>query len=119
LWKLPTDTRKTDSEGENSGFFAKVQRIDFVGAVTLAATISAFLLALDLVTKQGPWWHVLIPALLFVFLAGLFWAVERFYAKEPILPIELITERDTITPYLIAGVQIAAQFGVLSDQPTY
>jgi hypothetical protein len=112
LWKLPTKTRKIDSEEEDSSFSSKIRRVDFIGAIVLASTISALLLALDFATKEGPMWRALISTLLFLFLAVIFWAVERFYAKEPILPIELITNRDTITPYLIVGVQIAAEFGV-------
>ena len=112
LWKLPTQTRDIDAVEEDDSFWSKIRRVDFIGATFLASTNSTFLLALDFATKKGPWWPVLVFTLLFLLSAVAFWVVERFYANEPILPIELIVNRDTITPYLIAGFQIAAQFGV-------
>lgn len=120
LWCVPANTDKShEAEQEQLSFSHKVKRIDFAGAVTLAGTISAFLLALDAVAKESPWYILLITFGLFIVLGVLFFVIEKRWAKEPIVPIRLITQRAAYTSYLIAGFQIAAQFGLFYGIPLY
>ncbi|KAK8212925.1 hypothetical protein M8818_003090 [Zalaria obscura] len=112
LWKIPNKSTKSDALEDEAPLSQKVKRVDMLGAVVLALTISAFLIALDFATKDAPWYHVLVPALLAILFAATFYSVERWWATEPILPIELITKRAASTSYLVAGFQIAAQFGL-------
>lgn len=119
LWKIPDKTTKADDLEEATTLARKLKRIDVLGAVVLASAISAFLLALDFAAKEAPWWHVLISALLALFLTTIFYFVEQRWAAEPILPIKLITKRAAFTSYLIAGFQIAAQFSLFYAVPIY
>lgn len=119
LWKIPNKSTKSDALEDEAPLSQKVKRVDMLGAVVLALTISAFLIALDFATKDAPWYHVLVPALLAILFAATFYSVERWWATEPILPIELITKRAASTSYLVAGFQIAAQFGLFYSVPIY
>lgn len=118
LWKIPPHTDK-DERGADQPLLQKVRRVDFLGAFLLAASISALLLTLDFASNDSPWIHVLIAALSCVVSLVAFYTIERHWAKEPILPIELITKRDVFTPYLISGFQMAAQFGIMYSVPIY
>lgn len=94
---------------------SKFRRIDFLGSASLAITISTFILALDLGGQQLPWSH---PFIWILFASSalfglLFILVEAFVANEPILPLRLLVQRDTVTTNLLAGLQSAAQFTVL------
>lgn len=119
LWKIPSKTTKSDEIEEEIPLSQKIKRVDLAGAFALASTISALLLTLDFASKEAPWWQTLILALITLIFAGLFYIIERRWAKEPILPIELITKRAALTSYFIVGFQIAAQFGVFYTVPIY
>ena len=119
LWKIPSKIPKSGELEEEVPLSQKIKRVDVVGAVTLALTISALLVALDFVSTEAPWYHTLASALLAVLFAVMFYVVESRWAKEPILPIELIIKRAALTSYLIGGFQIAAQFGLFYAVPIY
>lgn len=118
LWKIPSHTNK-DERGADQPLAQKIRRVDFVGALLLAAAISTFLLTLDFASNDWFWAYIVASAVLFVVLAVAFYVVERRWAKEPILPIELLTKRDAFTPYLVSGFQMAAQFGIMYSVPIY
>ncbi|KPI41291.1 Vacuolar membrane amino acid uptake transporter fnx2 [Cyphellophora attinorum] len=119
LWKLPKTGISQEEPGEQADFYHKLRRVDFAGAISLAATISSFLLTLDFVANELEWYFILAPGLSFFVFAVAFYAIESRWAKEPVLPLGLITRRDAITPYLIGGFQIAAQFGAFYATPIY
>lgn len=118
LWKLPTKF-KAESEDDTQTFREKVQRVDFAGACTIAAAISSLLLTLDFVANESPWYLSLIAGVSFVLFTTVFYLIERRWAKEPILPIELIINRDPLTAYLVGGFQTAAQFSLFYAVPIY
>lgn len=119
LWFVPAETAKNSESEVQLSFSQKVRRIDFTGAATLAGAISAFLLALDSVANESPWYILLITCSLAVVLGVVFIIVEKSWASEPVLPIELITKRAAYTSYLIAGLQTSAQFGLFYAIPLY
>lgn len=112
-WKLDgTDSSSSLREGE--GKPTKFHRIDFLGSASLALTISAFILAIEMGGQQLPWSH---PYLWILFGASaffglLFLLVEAFVAHEPILPLRLLFQRDMVTTNTLAALQSAAQFAV-------
>ncbi|OQV04216.1 hypothetical protein CLAIMM_09132 [Cladophialophora immunda] len=124
LWRLPEhnqpDSTENSAEGEEeSKAGSKLARIDFLGAFALMGTVLTCLLSLDQGTK-GMSWHYLVPLVCaFVVFATTFIVVEKSYAKEPILPLQLISKRDVFTPYLIVSCQSAGQFGLLYGIPIY
>lgn len=91
-----------------------LRRVDFLGSISLALTIVAFLLVLDLGGQKLPWSHPVIWILLTssIALGIIFLFVEGFVAKEPIFPLKLLTQRDVVTAYLVAALQAGAQYGV-------
>ncbi|KIW94909.1 uncharacterized protein Z519_04888 [Cladophialophora bantiana CBS 173.52] len=119
LWKLPNRTRKSAKPDEEASFRQKLGRVDMMGAVTLIATIISFLLALEFLNGDLPIAYTVVPTVLFLAFTTLFYLTESRWAKEPILPIELLTSRATLTAYLLAGLQMTAQFSLFYSVPIY
>ncbi|CAH0042854.1 unnamed protein product [Clonostachys rhizophaga] len=122
LWKLPEPKRaegKLTTIDGNESQQTKLSRVDFAGAFTLIGTVLTGLLALDIFTKGGPRLLVTGLAITFPAFATAFTVVEKYYAKEPILPLQLIGKRDVLTSYTIIGFQAAGQFGLLYAIPIY
>ncbi|OQU98075.1 hypothetical protein CLAIMM_03906 [Cladophialophora immunda] len=110
---------QTAKPGEEASFRQKLARVDVIGAVTLIVTIISFLLALEFLNEDLPLAHAVAPTVLFLAFMVLFYIVESRWAKEPILPIELLTSRATLTAYLLAGLQMTAQFSLFYSVPIY
>lgn len=112
-WRL--DVPKREGHIEES-HWEKLKRVDFIGSAFLSGSIVALLLALNLFSSakawsnSGPILSLLIGAILIV----TFCLVEKYWAKEPIFPLELLARRDTCLSYLILGCQLAAQLAVSS-----
>jgi predicted MFS family arabinose efflux permease len=119
LWKLPSKALRVEDGDEDESLLKKATRVDVAGAFTLAVTISIFLLTLHFVNEDLPLSNILILGVLFIFSAFLFYLVERRWAKEPILPLELVTNRAALSSYLLAGFQMAAQFSLFYSTPLY
>ena len=117
-WKLDSPApSEPDHAAEPT--FGKLRRIDFLGSASLALTTVSFLIALDLGGQKYPWNHPIIT-ILFVTSAVsglLFVLVEAYLAEEPIFPLGLLVHRDVVTAYLVAGLQIGAQFAVSFCSP--
>lgn len=92
----------------------KLRRVDFLGSLTLAITITGFLLAFALGGQKIPWTHPIIWVLLSSS-AGfgiIFLVVEAYFAQEPIFPLRLMVHRDVVVGNLVTGLQSGAQLGV-------
>ena len=114
-WKLEgSDTVDSSEADDNKVKKGKLQRIDFLGSITLALAITGFLLDLDLGGQKLPWTHPIIWVLLAAAaVSGIaFVLIEAFVAQEPIFPLRLLIHRDVVTAYMVSALQIAAQFGV-------
>ncbi|KAK2044717.1 major facilitator superfamily transporter [Colletotrichum somersetense] len=96
-------------------------KIDFLGATLLSLFVLAFLLPIEIGGTKIPWTHPLIFVLFgaAIVLGGLFAATEEWWAKEPILPLDLLRHRDIVLTYIICGAQIAAQLGLMFSVPLY
>ncbi|KAI6342627.1 hypothetical protein MCOR25_011170 [Pyricularia grisea] len=97
-------------------------RIDFLGAIFLALTILCLLFPIQMGgSKNFPWSHPAISGLAVatLLLGGLFVLVEEKWAVEPILPMELLRQREVLLLYLVAGAQCAAQLGLMFSVPLY
>jgi hypothetical protein len=119
VWRLPPSpsTRRSgqDDSKSPSRESSKLARIDFLGAILLAGAIITFLLILDLGSKRDSALKISVLAVLVVVLCGFLVWVEKRWAREPIFPLSLLANRDVVTSYLTAALQIAAQSGVWSD----
>jgi predicted MFS family arabinose efflux permease len=120
LWKLPDKPTKSSNDPEgDSTFKQKFQRVDVLGALTLMITIISFLLTLEFFNQDVPPIYSLFPGLTCLISALLFAHLETHTTKEPILPLSLLTNRDTLTAYLLAAFQMAAQFSLYYSIPIY
>ena len=81
LWKIPSHTNKEERDADQA-LLQKIRRIDFLGASLLAATISAFLLALDFASNDSPWIYISISTASFLLLLAAFYLVERGWARS-------------------------------------
>lgn len=109
FWVIP---RKENTKDENPR--DKFRRIDFAGAFALAVTITSFLLALEVGGQRYPWFS---PPVLGLFAAGLvsaslFVIIEKYWALEPIFPLQMFGHKDVIFSYFVFALQIAAQLTV-------
>ncbi|KAK4241185.1 major facilitator superfamily domain-containing protein [Achaetomium macrosporum] len=112
----PTQGTDNDSASQKS----KLSRIDFKGSILFTITILALLLPIELGGVKLPWSHPVIAALFIASatLLVLFVAVER-RQEEPILPLEIFHRRDAVFSFLILGLQVAAQLGLMFSVPLY
>ncbi|KAI1398232.1 major facilitator superfamily domain-containing protein [Hypoxylon fuscum] len=96
-------------------------RIDFLGAAFLGSGLLSVLLPLRLAGQKVPWTSPIIPSLfaLGVILLALFVVTEMRWAKEPILPLRLLRNRELVFSYLIMACQTAAQVGMMVSVPLY
>ncbi|KAK9475637.1 major facilitator superfamily domain-containing protein [Lipomyces japonicus] len=92
---LPVNEQARDGENELEREERLLNRVDFLGAFTLVAALVVFLIAASISGNQVAWSHplVVVSFLLSVFLFYAFVYVERFIAKEPIIPVELLKDR--------------------------
>jgi MFS family permease len=123
IWRLPTKVAKApklSSEEEDETLRQKIARVDILGALAIAVTITSFLLVLQFAAQKhlSPIFLV-IPAVVFFISGTVFYVIERHWAKEPILPIELLLSRAALSSYILGGLQLAAQFAVFYSTPLY
>lgn len=110
LWRLPNKIAKEIENGETLNMRERFARIDLLGFLIIPIAFTAAFVALDLAGKMYPWQYVVPVASVATLLFVLFYYVEKHYAKEPILPINLISKSDVVVPYLLTFTQTAAQF---------
>lgn len=108
FWTLPQSGSTDDADSKQS----KLARLDVAGAITLVGAVLTGLLALDLASKSFSISCVGFLAAAFALFVALFITVEKHYAEDPVVPLDLISDRDVITSYLIVALQSAGQFGV-------
>jgi hypothetical protein len=117
-WKLYTPPHK---ESAGASQLAKLRRIDFLGAILFPISITCGLLVLELIGERMAWTDPLILTLLGASLVSgyCFLLVEAFWAKEPIIPLRLLRNRDVITSYINLGFQSGAQIAMMLLVPIY
>ncbi|MCJ1470008.1 hypothetical protein MMC07_008653 [Pseudocyphellaria aurata] len=120
LWKFDSTEPSLSGRRPDSSK-TKLRRVDFFGSVTLAITITSFLLALDLGGQKIHWNHPIIWMLVSssAVFGLVFLLVEGYVAQEPIFPLRLIVHRDVVVAYLVTGLQTCAQFAVMYTVPLY
>jgi MFS family permease len=108
----PRASSEPAQEQEPKG--SKLSRVDFLGATFMTLAILGFLLPLQIAGDRVPWSHPLIVSLLCtasVFLI-LFLVTEHRFAKEPIIPLSLLLQKDMVLSLVITITQATAQVGV-------
>lgn len=110
VWILVPHKVQDEEDSKKDQF----SRIDFTGAFLLAATVTSFLLVVEIGGRKVAWTHPLILILLTISVlsAVLFVITETRWAVEPIFPIHLLKQKDVVCQYLVMALQIAAQLSV-------
>ncbi|CAG8961229.1 hypothetical protein HYFRA_00013285 [Hymenoscyphus fraxineus] len=117
-WKLKLPTHASHTEQSK---MEKFRRIDFLGSICLSTTIVALLLTFDFFAKARSWSDPLpiISISVGIIMINLFIITEKYWAKEPIFPLNLLTRRDSVSCYLILSLQSCAQITLMSTIPLY
>jgi MFS family permease len=114
--KLPGPKPEEDSrKGEQDDTHPQVNRIDFLGALSLGFANTFLLLFLDRMQSSFEVWKdtfARATAGACITFAMTFVLVEAYWAREPILPLRLILRRNVLSSYLIQFSQTAAQMAV-------
>ncbi|GKZ81701.1 hypothetical protein AnigIFM56816_006223 [Aspergillus niger] len=100
---------------------AKLRRVDFLGALTLVASLVLLLLGLNTGGNQVPWTHplILVSLPLSAVFFGLFIYVEANIASEPVIPVRLLLDRTVFSACLTNWFSTMAVFGLLFYLPLF
>lgn len=112
---------KVDIPGGPGSMVEKIKRIDGLGAITLVSSVTALLVALSLGGNERAWSDPLVLGTLFGGVGGavLFVLVEKFIAREPLLPLSVIFRRTPGSVALTALFISLSQFGIIFNVPLY
>ncbi|KAH7087357.1 major facilitator superfamily domain-containing protein [Paraphoma chrysanthemicola] len=115
---LPSQTQPKSAQTTRGGKFA---RIDFVGATFLTLSILGLLFPLEIGGDRVAWSSPTIIAFLVgaVISGLLFLAAEGWLAKEPIVPLSLLRQRDVMVSSFVMFFQSSAQVGLMFAVPLY
>lgn len=92
--------------------WTKLKRIDFIGAFFMSVAILACITAFDLGSKKANTSVLITLVVIGVSAGALFALTEKFWAKEPIFPLELLGQHAVITSYSIILIQTGIQVAV-------
>lgn len=98
---------------DGSSVWEKLARIDYLGAITLTATISLFLL--------GPSWQSVLwtPILASFLLLIVFVFIELYIVTEPIVPISVLKSRGALLSCVAQLGIMASRWSILFYTPAY
>lgn len=116
-FSLPTTRTKSIASKDSittQSKFGKLRQVDFVGSALLTSFLILILLPLEIGGNKVSWTDALIPIL---FGAGIlclivFVVVEKWWATNPLLPLNLFCSRHTVVSFLVLALLCAAQLGV-------
>ena len=99
----------------------KLKRIDYLGAITLVSAITLILIGLSLGGNQLPWDAPLVYSSLIggSILLVTFVFVERYIAREPLLPLRVLFSRTPLFVSITNWFITMSQFGILYQIPLY
>lgn len=91
-------TLKTDT----SSIKEKLKRVDVLGIVVFVASSTSFLFGLTAGGVLFPWKsaNVIVPLVLGIIGMVVFWAIEEYLVKEPMMPMRVFKERTALTGYI-------------------
>ncbi|PSN71462.1 putative major facilitator superfamily transporter [Corynespora cassiicola Philippines] len=119
-WKLKLPQKNLE-ETKSETNWDKLRRIDFVGAFFMSLTILAALLVLDTGGQKYAWTHpVILSSFCLTIVSGISFAlIERYWAREPIFPLQLLTRYVVVTSYISLLLQNFAQSALFFVIPMY
>ncbi|THY09505.1 MFS general substrate transporter [Aureobasidium pullulans] len=115
-WKLEEPQHEVELK---QSVWTKLKRIDFVGAFFMSVAILACITAFDLGSKKANTSVLTSLIVIGVSAGALFALTEKFWAKEPIFPLELLGQHAVITSYSIIFIQTGIQVALMFLVPLY
>ncbi|RUS22829.1 major facilitator superfamily domain-containing protein [Endogone sp. FLAS-F59071] len=99
----------------------KIARIDFLGTITLICACIAILLAVQWGGNTYAWNSAIIISLFVVgvVLIGALVIIETYYAKEPVIPGYLYSQRTPLSVFVTSCLFGMAFFGLIYYLPVY
>ena len=99
----------------------KIKRIDALGAFTLVSSVTLLLVALSIGGNQREWSDPIVLGTLVAGLVGAvaFALVEKYVAREPLMPLSVLFRRTPGSVALMALFVSVAQFALLYNIPLY
>ncbi|KAK9449050.1 major facilitator superfamily-domain-containing protein [Limtongia smithiae] len=96
-------------------------RVDFFGAGMLVIALVLFLLAVSIGGNQVPWTHPLVLVTLPLSVAGLgaWFYIELRVAKEPIIPVQLLSDRTIFGAAMCNWFMTMSVYSLLFYVPLY
>lgn len=97
------------------------ERIDFLGAFTLIATLVFLLIGLNTGGNALPWTDPLVLASFPVsaFFFCIFIYVEKSHAEEPIIPLHLLLNRTVLSACLVCWIDSMLYYSLIFYGPVY
>lgn len=107
-------TLKVDIPAGPGSMIEKIKRIDALGALSLVSAVTLILTGLSLGGNQRGWADALVIATLVggLVLLGVFVAVEKWVAKEPLMPLSVLFRRTPGFVALACWFLSMSQFGI-------
>ncbi|THZ79545.1 MFS general substrate transporter [Aureobasidium pullulans] len=115
-WKLEEPQHEVELK---QSVWTKLKRIDFIGAFFMSVAILACITAFDLGSKKANTSVLITLVVIGVSAGALFALTEKFWAKEPIFPLELLGQHAVITSYSIIFIQTGIQVALMFLVPLY
>ncbi|KAF3936022.1 hypothetical protein ABW19_dt0204377 [Dactylella cylindrospora] len=112
---------KESKNNQHVSLKQRFQRIDFLGASSLAASICLLLVFLD---EAGKRLDLTNPLLIFsgigsIVMGILFVVIEAYVANEPILSLQILTNRDVASVYSVLGLTTGSQIAMITTVSLY
>ena len=91
-------TLRTDS----TSIWEKLKRVDYLGILIFVGSATSFLFGLTAGGVLSPWTSakVIAPLILGILGLFLFWFVEEYIVKEPMMPMRVFKERTAFAGYI-------------------
>lgn len=105
---------KDSTSSKHESKLDKLRQVDFLGSALLASFLILILIPLEIGGNKIPWTDARIPILFGsgVLCLIVFVAVEKWWAINPLLPLNLFCSRHTVVSFIVLALQCAAQLGV-------
>lgn len=102
-------------------FREKVRRMDWIGIALVIGSSSALVIALTWGGVQHPWGSttIVVPLVVGLVGIGIFLAYEAKFAREPLVPIWLLSNRTSFSGYVQTFVSPLLTFSILYFAPAF
>ncbi|CEI99503.1 hypothetical protein RMCBS344292_13592 [Rhizopus microsporus] len=108
-------------EQEEKSFIKKLKNIDYMGASAVVSSVVCFLLATSMGGNSRPWSDPLVYGLLIasVVLGVIFCLVEKYIARNPLMPWQIISSRTPLACALSNFFVIMGSFATTYTAPLF